>query len=157
MKGQILNIKGVHEDDLKRIIALQRKDILDKNKRLKGVEKLTNIVNELEESRQSLQSKADNFESALRRAEARIAYLNKKLGIGPQTSMGVEVVDPGVSRKEYDALMRDNIRLKESLEHIVATELGGQDVVTVSKTKKIWRFIVCDSATEGNFFHFHVS
>jgi hypothetical protein len=120
------------EDNLKRIVALQHREILGKNERLRGVEDLTRICSELEEKRQSSETKADNYETALRRAEARIAYLNKKLGIGPQTTFDIDVVNPGISRKDFDAVTKENIRLKEALEHIVPTELGGKDVVIVS-------------------------
>jgi hypothetical protein len=132
IKGQVLNLKQFNGDDLKRIIALQHREILGKNERLRGVEDLTRICNELEEKRQSSWTRADNYETALRRAEARIAYLNKKLGIGPQTTFGIDVVNPGISRKDFDAVTRENIRLKEALEHIVPTELGGKDIVIVS-------------------------
>jgi hypothetical protein len=131
-KGPVLNLKEFKTDDLKRIIALQHREILVKNERLRGVEDLTRICNELEEKRQGSETKADNYENALRRAEARIAYLNKKLGIGPQTTFGIDVVNPGISRKDFDAVTKENIRLKEALEHIVPTELGGKDIVIVS-------------------------
>ena len=85
-----------------------------------------------EKSVQSSQTRADNYETALRRAEARVAYLNKKLGIGPQSSFDIDVINPGVSRKDFDAVTKENIRLKEALEHIVPTELGGKDIVVVS-------------------------
>jgi hypothetical protein len=124
--------KELFADDLKRIIALQHREIQVKNERLKGVEELTRVCSELEEKRQSWQTKADNYETALRRAEARIAYLNKKLGIVPQTTFGIDVFNPGISRKDFDAITKENIRLKEALEHIVPTELGGKDVVVVS-------------------------
>ena len=103
-----------------------------KNERLKGVEDLVRICSEKEEKLQGWKTRADNYETALRRADARIAYLSKKLGIGPQTAFGMDVVYPGVSRKDFDAVTRENIRLKEALEHIVPTELGGKDIVIVS-------------------------
>jgi hypothetical protein len=131
-KGSVLNLRELQANDLKRIIALQHTDLLAKNERLKGVEELTRICNELEEKRQSSETRADNYETALSRAEARIAYLNKKLGIGPQTTFGIDVVNPGISRKDFDAVTKENIRLKEALEHIVPTELGGKDIVIVS-------------------------
>ncbi len=84
-KGQVINLNELNAGDLKRIITVQHREILVKNERLKGVEDLTRICSELEEKRQSLQIKADNYETALKRAEARVTYLNKKLGIGPQT------------------------------------------------------------------------
>jgi hypothetical protein len=124
-------------DDLMRIIALQRSEILVKNERLRGVEDLTRICNELVEKRQGSDTKADNYENALRRAEARITYLNKKLGIGPQTTFGIDVVNPGISRKDFDAVTKENIRLKEALEHIVPTEFGGKDIVIVSTFGKM--------------------
>ena len=128
-----MNLKQLNGDDLKRIIAVQHREILVKNERLRGVEDLTRICSELEEKRQSWQTRADNYETAFRQAEARIAYLNKKLGIGPQTSFGIDVVNPGrISRKDFDAATKENIRLKEALEHIVPTELGGKDIVIVS-------------------------
>ena len=128
------NLKELKADELKRIITIQHRELLAKTERLKGVEELTKICNDLEEKRQSCQTRADNYETALRRAEARIAYLNKKLGIGPQTTFGIDVVNPGISRKDFDAVLvtKENIRLKEALEHIVPTELGGKDVIIVS-------------------------
>ncbi|CAB4044986.1 Hypothetical predicted protein, partial [Paramuricea clavata] len=66
-------------------------------------------------------TKAENYETALRRSETRIAYLNKKLGIGPQGNDSGNDFD--------DAVAKENTRLKEALEHIVPTELGGKDVV----------------------------
>ena len=133
-KAQVLNLRQLNGDDLKRIIAVQHREILVKNERLRGVEDLTRICSELEEKRQSWQTRADNYETALRQAEARIAYLNKKLGIGPQTSFGIndDVINPVISRKDFDAVTKENIRLKEALEHIVPTELGGKDIVIVS-------------------------
>ncbi|CAB4038079.1 Hypothetical predicted protein, partial [Paramuricea clavata] len=128
MKGRPLeNLKELKADDLKRIIALQHRELLAKDERLKGVEDLTRICNELEEKRQGLETRADNYETALRRAEARIAYLNKKLG--PQTTFEIDVINPGISRKDFDAVTKENIQLKEALEHIVPTELGGKDIV----------------------------
>jgi hypothetical protein len=44
----------------------------------------------------------------------------KKLGIWPQTAFGIDVVNPGVSRKDFDAVTKENIRLKEALKHIVS-------------------------------------
>jgi hypothetical protein len=139
-QGQLLDSKELNVDNLKRIVALQHREILVKNERLRGVEDLTRICSELEEKRQSWQTRADNNGAALRRAETRIAYLNKKLGIGPQTTVGIDVVNPGISRKNFDAVTKENIKLKEALEHIVPTELGGKDVVIVSINKK-WRLI----------------
>ena len=114
-KGQVINLKELNVDDLKRIITVQQREILVKNERLKGVEDLTRICSELEEKRQSLQIKADNYETALKRAKARVAYLNKKLGIGPQMTVDIDVTNPEVANK--------NIR---------PTELGGKDIVVVS-------------------------
>ena len=131
-KASVTNLKEYNVDDLKRIIAALNREILVRNERLKGVEDLTRICHELEEKRQSWQIRADNYETALKRAEARIAYLNKKLGIGPQTTLDIDVINPGVSRKDFDAVTKENIRLKEALEHIVPTELGGKDIVIVS-------------------------
>jgi RNase P protein component len=134
IKGRPLeNLKELKADELKRIITIQHRELLAKNERLKGVEELTRICNQLEEKRQDSETRADNYKTALRRAEARIAYLNKKLGIGPQTTFGIDVVNPGISRKDFDAVTRENIRLKEALEHIVSTELGGKDIIIVSK------------------------
>ena len=130
--GSVSNLEELLANDLKRIIALQHRELLAKNERLKGVEELTRICNELEEKRQGSETRADNYETALKRAEARIAYLNRKLGIGPQTTFDIDVVNPGISRKDFDAVTKDNIRLKEALEHIVPTELGGKDIVIVS-------------------------
>ncbi len=140
-KASVINLKEYNVDDLKRIIAAQNREILVRNERLKGVEDLTRICHELEEKRQSWQIRADNYETALKRAEARIAYLNKKLGIGPQTTLDIDVINPGVSRKDFDAVTKENIRLKEALEHIVPTELGGKDIVIVSMLLTInkWR------------------
>ena len=131
-KGSAVNLKELNVDDLKRLIAFQQREIAQKNDRLRGVEKLTTICSDLEEKFHSERTKSDNYENALRRAEARIAYLNKKLGIGPQTSFDIDVINPGVSRKDFDAVTKENIRLKEALEHIVPTELGGKDIVIVS-------------------------
>ena len=131
-KVAVLNLKEVDEKNLKRLIAIQHREILVKNERLKGVEDLTRICSEKEEKLQGWKTRAENYETTLRRAEARIAYLNKKLGIGPQTALGIDVVYPGVSRKDFDAVTRENIRLKEALEHIAPTELGGKEIVIVS-------------------------
>jgi hypothetical protein len=131
-KGSVVNLKELSVEDLRRLIAYQQREIVVRNDRLRGVEKLTTICSDLEEKLQSSQTRADNYETALRRAEARVAYLNKKLGIGPQTSFDIDVINPGVSRKDFDAVTRENIRLKEALEHIVPTELGGKDIVIVS-------------------------
>ena len=122
------------ENDFKRIIAVQRREILVKNERLKGVEDLIRICSEKEEKLQGWKTRAKNDETALRRAEAIIAYLNKKLGIGPQseTAFDMDVVYPRVSRKDFDAVTKENIRLKEVLEHIAPTELGGKEIVIVS-------------------------
>ena len=43
----------------------------------------------------------------------------------------MDVVYPGLSRKDFDAVTRENIGLKEALEHIAPTELGGKDIVIV--------------------------
>ena len=109
-KGQVINLKEVNADDLKRIITVQQREILVKNERLKGVEDLTRICSELEEKRQSLQIKANNYETALKRAEARVTYLNKKLGIGPQMTTNPEVTNKNIRQ----------------------TELGGKDIMIVS-------------------------
>ena len=138
--AQVLNLQAMGENDFKRIIAVQQREILVKNERLKGVEDLVRICSEKEEKLQGWKTRAENYETALRRSDARIAYLNKKLGIGPQAAFGMDVVYPGVSRKDFDAVTRENIRLKEALEHIVPTELGGKDIVIVSiGLKKRWR------------------
>ena len=130
--AQVLTSQAMGENDFKRIIAVQRREILVKNERLKGVEDLVRICSEREEKLQCWKTRAENYETALRRADARIAYLNKKLGIGPQTAFDMNVVYPGVSRKYFDAVTKENIRLKEALEHIAPTKLGGKDVVIVS-------------------------
>ena len=124
----------MNENDFKRIIAVQRREILVKNERLKGVEDLIRICSEKEEKLQGWKTRAKNDETALRGAEAIIAYLNKKLGIGPQseTAFDMDVVYPGVSRKDFGAVTKENIRLKEALEHIAPTELGGKEIVIVS-------------------------
>jgi hypothetical protein len=105
----------------------------------RGVNDLTRICNELEEKRQSSETiRADNCEIALKRAEARIAYLNKKLGIGPRTTFDIDVVNPeisvnpGISRNDFDAVTKEDLKLKEALEHIAPTELGGENIVIVS-------------------------
>ena len=132
-KGYI-NLQQLSTDQLKRIIIfIQQRDILSKNDRLKGVENLAKICSDLEEKCKHWKSVAENTETALQRAERRIARLNKKLGIGPQTAFDIDLINPGVSRKDYDAVTKENIRLKEVLEHIVSTEIGGKDLVTVSK------------------------
>ena len=140
-KGEaVLNLQAMADNDFKRIIAVQQREILVQNERLKGVENLVRICSEKETRILGLKTTVENLETALRRADARIAYLNKKLGIGPQTTLGIDVVSPGVSRKDFDAVTRENIRLKEALEHIAPTELGGKDIVIVSiSSKKIWR------------------
>ena len=135
--AQILNSQAMSEKDFKRIIAVQQREILVKNERLKGVEDLVRICSEKEEKLQGWKTRAENYETALRRANARIAYLNKKLGIGTQTAFDMDVVYPGVSRKDFDAVIKENIRLKEALEHIAPTELGGKEIVIVS-IQKIW-------------------
>ena len=133
IKGPPLeNLKELKADELKRIITIQHTELSAKNERLKGVEELTRICNQLEEKRQYSETRADNYKTALRRAEARIAYLNRKLGIGPQTTFGIDVINPGISRKDFDAVTTENIQLKEALKHIVSTELGGKDIVIVS-------------------------
>ena len=141
-KGEV---QAMGDNDFKRIIAIQQREILVKNERLKGVENLVRLCNEKEEKLQGMKTRAENYETALRRADARISYLNKKLGIGPQTTLGIDVVSPGVSRKDFDAVTRENIRLKEALEHIAPTELGGKDIVIVSISKKNmavrWRLV----------------
>ena len=136
--AQVLNLPAMGENDLKRIIAVQHREILVKNERLKGVEDLVRICSEKEEKLQGWKTKAENYETALRRADARIAYLNKKLGIGPQMAFDMDVVYPGVSRKDFHAVTKENIRLKEALEHIAPTEMGGKDII-VSICEKIWR------------------
>ena len=131
-KGAELNLEELSTRDLRRIIAVQQKEIKVKNDRLKGLEDLTKICSELEEKWQNWKTRADNYEIALKRAELRIAVLSKKLGIGPQAAFDIGVIYPGVSRKDFDAITRENIELKEALEHIVPTGLGGKDVVVVS-------------------------
>ena len=97
------------------------------------------LVKHLMQKVQSWKTKAENTETALKQANTKIAYLNKKprknLGIEPQTTSGIDVVYPGVSRKDFDALTKENIRLKEALEHIAPTELGSKDIVIVSMRK----------------------
>ena len=135
-QGSQFNIDDLNVRDLKRIIAVLQTDIKAKNERLKGLEHLTKIYGESEEKVQNWKTRAENFETALRRTEARVAMLNKKLGIGPQTAFDIDVVNPGISRKDFDNITKENIELKEALEHIVPTELGGRDVVLVSESKK---------------------
>ena len=90
-KGEaVLNLQAMADNDFKRIIAVQRREILVQNERLKGVENLVRICSEKEKKLQSMKTRAENYETALRRADARIAYLNKKLGIGPQTTLGID-------------------------------------------------------------------
>ncbi|XP_028404900.1 tropomyosin-1-like [Dendronephthya gigantea] len=124
-RERMLNMDELNTGDLKRIIAVQSKEIERKNEQLKGLQNLAKICSESEEKRQSWKTRAEKYESALRRAEARIAVLNKKLGmLGPQTAFDIKI-----SRHAFDAITRENIELKEALEHIVPTELGGKDVV----------------------------
>ncbi|XP_028404966.1 golgin subfamily A member 6-like protein 22 [Dendronephthya gigantea] len=137
--GSQFNIDDLNQGDLKRIIAVQQRDIKVKNERLDGLEKLTILYNISEEKRHSWKTMAENLEIALRRAEARIAVLNKKLNIGPQTAFDISVVNPGISRKDFDAITKENIALKEALEHIVPTELGGKDVVL--KNQELYEFV----------------
>ena len=132
IKGYALNLQELNVEQLKRIISLQQKDILFMNSRLKGVENLAKICSDLEEKCKHWKSVAENTKTALQRAEARVAYLNKKLGIGPQTAFDIDVINPGVSRKYFDAVAKENIQLKEALEHIVLAKIGGKDVVIVS-------------------------
>ena len=133
--AQVSNLQAMGENDLKRI-AVQRREILVKNQRLKGLEDLVRIWSEKEEKLQGWKTSAENYETALRRADARIAYLNKKLGIGPQTAFDMDVVYPGVSRKDFDAVTKENIRLKEALEQL---EFGGKEIIIVSMRKDMVR------------------
>ena len=135
--AEVVNLPAVGENDFKRIIAVQRKEIMVKNERLKGVEDLLRICSEKEEKLQGWKTRAENYETALRRADARIAYLNKKLGIGPQTAFDMDVVYPGISKKDFNAVTKENVRLKEALEHIAPTKLGGNDVMIVSMRKNM--------------------
>ena len=136
-KGDALNLQELNTDALKRIISMQQRDILSKNEQSKGVKNLTRICSDLEEKCKHWKSVAYNTETALQRAEAKIAYLNKKLGIGPQTAFDIDIINPGVSKKDFDAVTNENIRLKEALQHIVSAEIGGKDVVLVSNIK-LW-------------------
>ena len=131
-KDAVFNLSELSCGDYKRIITIQQREINENNERLKGLEQLTRIYNESEGKLQSWKTRSENYEVALRRAEARIGVLNQKLGIGPQRAFDIDVVYPGFSRNDFDAITRESIELKEALEHIVPTELGGKDVVVVS-------------------------
>ena len=57
----------------------------------------------------------------------------RRLDIGRQTAIDIDDVNPEISRKEFDAINKENVKLKKALKHIVPTELGGKDVVLVSE------------------------
>ncbi|XP_028404216.1 golgin subfamily A member 6-like protein 22 [Dendronephthya gigantea] len=132
VQSKSLDPHNLNLDDLRRITqALQHQELKGKNNRsMNEVKETTRILSESEKKmRRKEKTRAENSQIALRRAEARIAILNKKLGIGPQTAFEIDVVNPRVSQKDYDSLTIEYIKLKEALEHIVPTELGGKDVV----------------------------
>ena len=119
------------EADLKRIIVGLQNDIKGKNERLKGVHLLTVLLHEAEEKCKQWEETAKNLETTLRRAEARIAQLNKIHGIGPQAAFNRGAVFPGVSRKDFELVTQENIKLKKALDHIVTANLGGNEVILV--------------------------
>ena len=98
---------------------MQGSDILAKNERLKGVEDLERICDEKEEKLQSWEKRGEEYETALRQADAKIAHLCKQLGIDPQTTS--------------DGVAKENMKLAKALrEHAALTELGEKDTATVS-------------------------
>lgn len=117
---------------LKRIITILQRDIKLKNERLRRLEDLKRSHSESEEKLQSWKTKAESYKADLRRAEATIADLHKKLGIGPQTALCIDVVHPGISRTDFDANTRENIELKEASKYFAPTEMGTNVVVDVS-------------------------
>ena len=68
--AQVLTSQAMGENDFKRIIAVQRREILVKNERLKGVEDLVRICSEKEEKLQGWKTRAENYETALRRVQS---------------------------------------------------------------------------------------
>ena len=123
----------LYENDYRRIVSQLYTEIQRKDTQLKGLRVLTARLYESEQSARSFKIRAENNEQALKHAEARVAQLNKKLGIGPQTAFNRGVVLPGVSKKQFDGVVRENLKLKEALDHIVAQDLGGYDVILVRK------------------------
>ena len=130
--GNFTVANKLQENDYRRIITQLHNEILAKNERLKGVKALTVMLHESEEKRKRMEAMANNYEMTLKRAEARIAQLNKTLGVGPQAAFNRGVVMPGVSRKDFELVTQENVRLRKALDHIVPTNLGGHDVILVS-------------------------
>ena len=88
--------------DLKQTIDYLQSEINTKDEKLKEVEDLSRISSELN----TLQPTTLPIV-----AEATIAALNEKLGIGPQTASDISAVNPGVSREDFDAIIRENTEL----------------------------------------------
>ena len=124
--------KSHEESDCRRLITQLYNEIIAKDARIKGVHALTLMLNEKEERCKRMEDMVKNYELTLKRAEARIAQMNKMFGVGPQTAFNRGVVMPGASKKDLDLVTQENLKLKKALEHIVSTELRGQAVILVS-------------------------
>ena len=135
--GGILDLTALQPEDYQRIITQLHNEVVAKDARIKGVESLAKMLHEAEQKSQRMQETAKNYELTLKRAEARIAQLNKMHGIGPQTAFNRGVVIPGVSRKDFDLVTRENEKLKKALQHIVSTEIEGHAVVLVSEELRV--------------------
>ena len=105
------------------------------NEQLTAREDQSGISSDAEKSSQSWKTRAENSETALRRAETKTTILKKKLGVG-QVAVDIDEVNPWISRDDFDALSRGSTESGEALEQIVPTEFCAKDVVVVNNTKK---------------------
>lgn len=98
------------------------------NSKLIGVQVLTDQLEHKNEECNVLKVKLKQLEVLLSRAENRISQLSMKGG----SAKSGGVITPGVSKRLFEAITRENTKLKLTLEHVLNKLPNGIDLAVVS-------------------------
>ena len=91
--------------------------------------------------------KADNYEKGLKKAEGRIAWLQKQLEIGPHAAFNLETpTSSGVSKKNYIKIIQEYLKLQKTLNHIQLTGLTRDEIAL--KNREMYEMLIKLRVTE---------
>ena len=114
------------------IVVSERKKMASQ---ITGVQNLGVQLQKKEQELRTLSERNERLESSLARAENRITQLSHLAGNNGQTIAGQgAIVTPGVSKKLLESLNRENIKLRQALDHKTNRGPSGVDLAMVSIT-----------------------
>ena len=101
------------------------------NSKLIGVQVLTDQLEQKTQECERYKATIQQLEVLLSRAENRIAQLSVKGG-----SAKGGIVTPGISKRLFESIARENTKLKIALEHVVNKQPNGIELAVVSVNSK---------------------